>query len=90
MYICVCKAVTDKQIKTAIANGACSHRQLVHCLGVARNCGKCSRDVRELLDEHAANDSSIAASWIAAARNAHTSEPEQDSRRKIEEMPVFI
>jgi bacterioferritin-associated ferredoxin len=30
MYICVCKAVTDSQILTAIENGVCTRKQLVH------------------------------------------------------------
>ena len=51
MFICVCKAVTDKQIKTAIDNGACSKKQLSQCLGVGLECGKCSRTVNQILDE---------------------------------------
>ena len=57
MYICVCKAITDKQIKTAIENGYCSRRQLNKNLGVGSVCGKCSRDVKEMLDESRATAS---------------------------------
>ncbi|MEC4748278.1 (2Fe-2S)-binding protein [Methylomicrobium sp. Wu6] len=50
MYVCVCKAVTDTQIKTAIDSGLCTRRQLFECFGVGGDCGKCNRQVKELLD----------------------------------------
>lgn len=51
MYICVCKAVTDSQILTAIENGACSRKQLTQCLGMGKDCGKCNKDVIALLEQ---------------------------------------
>ena len=51
MYICVCKAVTDKQLRAAIDNGICTRRQLTQCLGVGKDCGKCNKEVRELLNQ---------------------------------------
>ncbi|WP_341325271.1 (2Fe-2S)-binding protein [Methylotuvimicrobium sp. KM2] len=51
MYVCVCKAITDKQIRSAIENGHCSRRHLNQCLGVGSVCGKCSRHVKQILDE---------------------------------------
>ena len=52
MYICICKAVTDGQIREAINQGACTRKQLIECLRVGRDCGKCNADVRELLNSH--------------------------------------
>ncbi len=52
MYVCVCKAVTDTQIKHAIDNGVCTRRQLFYCFGVGSDCGKCNKCVKELLDDH--------------------------------------
>lgn len=52
MYVCVCKAVTDKQITTAINNGVCTRRQLFECFGVGSDCGKCNKHVKELLDQN--------------------------------------
>lgn len=51
MYVCVCKAITDRQIKAAIDNGANSIGQLRKSLGVASQCGKCSVMTREILQE---------------------------------------
>jgi bacterioferritin-associated ferredoxin len=50
MYVCVCKAVTDAQIKQAVDNGVSTRRQLYHCFGVGGDCGKCNKQVKELLD----------------------------------------
>ncbi len=43
MYICVCRAVTDKQIRQAVAEGASNLRALRAQLGVASQCGKCAQ-----------------------------------------------
>ncbi|PPC92361.1 MAG: (2Fe-2S)-binding protein [Methylobacter sp.] len=51
MYICVCKAVTDSQLLTAIENGACTRKQLNQCFGVGRDCGKCNKDINVLLKQ---------------------------------------
>ncbi|NOQ34745.1 MAG: (2Fe-2S)-binding protein [Methylococcaceae bacterium] len=51
MYVCVCKAVTDKQIHQAINEGACSRRQLHQCTGAGSVCGKCRNYVTQILDE---------------------------------------
>ncbi len=52
MYVCVCKAVTDTQIKRAMSQGACSRRELFKCLGVGGDCGKCNPHIRELLNDN--------------------------------------
>mgnify|MGYP001636561864 CR=1 FL=1 len=52
MYVCVCKAVTDTQIKSAICAGVNSRRELFKCLGVGGDCGKCNPHVKELLNSH--------------------------------------
>jgi bacterioferritin-associated ferredoxin len=51
MYVCLCKGITDRQIKAAINDGAQSLGQLRKALGVASQCGKCSVTTREILQE---------------------------------------
>jgi len=51
MYVCLCKGITDRQIKAAINDGANSIGQLRKALGVASQCGKCSATTREILQE---------------------------------------
>ena len=54
MYVCVCRAVTDRQIKKAVENGARSMRELREQLGVCSACGKCGPCAKELLGRPAA------------------------------------
>lgn len=43
MYVCVCHAVTDRDITHAAANGARTVRDLRDSLGVASSCGRCAQ-----------------------------------------------
>ena len=49
MYVCVCNAVTTRQISATIAEGAHTFADLRDQLGVGTCCGKCSKDVRSQL-----------------------------------------
>ena len=42
MYVCLCKGVTDGQIRDAIYDGCCSFADVRETLGVATQCGKCA------------------------------------------------
>jgi bacterioferritin-associated ferredoxin len=49
MYVCVCKAITDKQILRAIDEGADNLMKLKTSLGLATQCGRCSKTARPIL-----------------------------------------
>lgn len=49
MYVCLCHAVTDRDIRAAADNGVTSMRQLGKELGVGTQCGRCARTAREIL-----------------------------------------
>jgi bacterioferritin-associated ferredoxin len=49
MYVCICAAVSDRQIKEAVREGACSLDQLAVCLGVGAGCGCCREMAQEIL-----------------------------------------
>jgi bacterioferritin-associated ferredoxin len=51
MYICLCHAVTDHQIRQAVQEGVSSLRQMQLCLRVGTNCGKCIPSARQLVKE---------------------------------------
>lgn len=57
MYVCVCKAVTDRQIHKAVENGASTLRELAQDLGVATQCGKCAKCAHSVLCEAKAQQS---------------------------------
>ncbi|STZ76409.1 (2Fe-2S)-binding protein [Bergeriella denitrificans] len=42
MFVCICNAVTDRDIKESIAAGASTMNDLQNQLGVATCCGCCS------------------------------------------------
>jgi bacterioferritin-associated ferredoxin len=51
MYVCVCHAVTDRQIRECANDGACKMRELRQRLGLASRCGKCAAHALEVLRE---------------------------------------
>lgn len=55
MYVCICNAVTDKQIRRAKAAGVDTLNDLRDTLGVTGCCGSCTDMVESILseDEHA-------------------------------------
>ncbi len=51
MYICICKSVTDRQIRRAARQGADSLYELQESLGVATGCGSCADMAESILEE---------------------------------------
>jgi bacterioferritin-associated ferredoxin len=51
MYICVCQAVTDRQIREAAQGGARTLKDLRRELGVTRDCGRCASCARDCMNE---------------------------------------
>ena len=51
MYVCVCNAVTDRQIEQAVEDGASSLADLSRELKVATCCGRCSDCAKQVLKE---------------------------------------
>jgi len=50
MYVCVCKGVTDREIRGCAALGATSLDELRECLGITTGCGKCELTARAVLE----------------------------------------
>jgi bacterioferritin-associated ferredoxin len=48
MYICLCKGITDRQVQTAISNGA-DYKTLRNDLGVATDCGQCGNSCKDMV-----------------------------------------
>lgn len=60
MYVCLCRAITDHDIRRAVAGGARTMRELRQELGVCGSCGRCGPEAREILSEACANVSATA------------------------------
>ncbi|WP_076939714.1 (2Fe-2S)-binding protein [Pseudomonas saudimassiliensis] len=52
MYVCLCKGITDTQIRDAVTDGACNIRDLRERLDVATQCCKCARDCKSIISEY--------------------------------------
>jgi bacterioferritin-associated ferredoxin len=68
MIVCVCKAVSDRHIRSAVKGGANCMRDLTRELGVGTCCGKCVPEARSVLS--ASLDSAaegIGAGYFASA-----------------------
>lgn len=51
MYVCVCQAVTERQIIQAAHNGARTLKDLRKDLGVTSECGRCATCARKCLKD---------------------------------------
>ena len=59
MYVCVCNAITSRQLDAAIEGGAATLGQLQMDLGVAQGCGCCAEGIEQHLAEIAATRSAL-------------------------------
>lgn len=51
MYVCLCKAVTDRQIRETLSGGnACTYADIRRELGVATQCGKCGQMAKSIVE----------------------------------------
>ncbi len=51
MYVCVCNAVTDSDIRKAVDNGVRNMRQLGQMTGCSTTCGCCKEMAVEILQQ---------------------------------------
>jgi len=52
MYVCVCHAISDRQIREAVERGAESLAEVQAYLPVASCCGRCEDSAREVIDSY--------------------------------------
>ena len=58
MYICLCNAITERQVRECARSGACSVDELTSQLGVGSGCGRCVECAVDLLREMSAGGES--------------------------------
>lgn len=51
MYVCICHAVTDRDIRKAVAQGACSVDMVCDRLKVSSSCGRCWEHAHQVVEE---------------------------------------
>ena len=60
MYVCICNSVTERDIQTAISEGARSVRDLNRELSVGSQCGKCTCVARKIIKQEMADKLDLA------------------------------
>ena len=61
MYVCLCQAVTDTEIREAASGGTYDLDRLSDALGVGVGCGCCRETAQAIIDEQLAETISYAA-----------------------------
>ena len=66
MYVCVCQAVSDQDIRRAVARGARTFEAVQSRTGCTTCCGCCESEARELVDATLESERCAAALPVAA------------------------
>ncbi len=51
MYVCVCNAVTDRDIKNLLSEGVSTVTEVMQCTGAGTRCGTCVAEITRLVEE---------------------------------------
>ena len=70
MYVCICKAVTDADIREAVDGGVRNLRQLSQRTGCSSGCGRCASAAREVLRDARREKSGLVLDLMPAAQPA--------------------
>jgi bacterioferritin-associated ferredoxin len=52
MFVCLCMGVTSHVVSEAVANGACTSKQIAEACGAGGDCGRCRRTLRAMIEAH--------------------------------------
>ncbi len=59
MYVCICRSITDRQIRRAVDQGARTLQEVQQRLPLADCCGRCGPTARKLIRDCAAGTDSV-------------------------------
>ena len=54
MYVCLCRGITDQDIKDAMQNGANSYREVREMLDLGTCCGRCAPEAKFIISDELA------------------------------------
>ena len=64
MYVCLCKSVTDQQIKESVENGVTSFSAMRSHLDVSTACGKCECEVKQIIQKKLQKELSLRSATV--------------------------
>jgi bacterioferritin-associated ferredoxin len=59
MYVCVCLAVTDKEVAEAIDSGADNVDAVTRACGAGGDCGSCHAMIGEMIDQRGCSGTDV-------------------------------
>lgn len=72
MYVCVCKGITEKQIRREVMNGAATYDEIQARLDLGLCCGTCKETALLVIDEtmqqNLSRDSNVIQMWAPSRR----------------------
>ena len=66
MYVCICRAIRDREIDAAVRAGARRPVDVFRACGKSPQCGSCACDMRERIAQTRASDQAAAPNLMAA------------------------
>jgi bacterioferritin-associated ferredoxin len=70
MFVCVCRAVTDSQVREAIGGGATTLDAVTRACGAGGDCGACHNMIEDMVEECGTGPTVIPASQLCRHRAA--------------------
>jgi bacterioferritin-associated ferredoxin len=52
MFVCICRAVTERQVAAAIDGGALNREAVTRACRAGDDCGACHGTIEDMIDEH--------------------------------------
>jgi bacterioferritin-associated ferredoxin len=71
MWVCLCKAVTDQQIRLAVRSGARSLPEIALRCRAGTGCGGCAAELCRILEDELARQQYMARSGVATIPRRH-------------------
>jgi bacterioferritin-associated ferredoxin len=52
MFICVCHAISDREVRSAIEGGATTREEVTRSCRAGGDCGACHQTIEEMIEDH--------------------------------------
>ena len=65
MLVCICNSISDRDIDSALAEGASSFKDVQKSLGIASSCGQCASFAKDMISEKLAQSQCAQAFHLA-------------------------
>jgi len=67
MYVCVCLAVSDKEVREAIGDGCHTRHAVTMKCGAGGDCGACHNMIENMIEDHLENADASGEQLVPAA-----------------------